>query len=123
MLIIYYKDIFRWKNLFLLVDLNLRVICDELGSVQHLYSPIGIQLGISHSKLMQFGKRDDPLSAVVDDWLRGNAETSLPISWRSVADALESKHVGQRGLANTIREKYCQEEDQQEQVSDYIKLL
>ena len=107
-------------NCFLLVDLDLRVICNELGSVKHLYFPIGIQLGVPHSKLTQFGKKEDPLSAVVDYWLSGSTKISLPISWRSVVDALESEHVGERGLANTIREKYYQEEDQQEQVSDYI---
>ena len=111
------------EKLLLLIGLNLRVICNELGSVQHLYFKIGIQLGVPRFQLLQFGERDDPLSAVVDDWLSGNSETSLRISWRSVADALESDYVGQRGLANIIREKYCQEEEHQEQVSDYIKLL
>ena len=94
------------------------MICNELGGVKHLYSAIGIQLGIPYSKLLQLKNEDDPLSAVVNDWLSGNVESSMPISWETIVAALESPHVDEVGLADTIRKKFCQEKDQQEQVSD-----
>ena len=52
----------------------------------------------------------DPLAAVVDYWLRGNVE-GVTISWKSVAEAMESSHVGERGLAKRIRMAHCYNED------------
>ena len=85
-------------------------MCDELGPIQHLWFKFGVQLGIPHSKLKEFEKEQDPLAAAVDDWLRGNAE-GVTISWKSVAEALESSHVGERGLAKIIRMAHCYNED------------
>lgn len=89
--------------------LDLRIVCDELGSIKNKWQVIGIQLGIPRTKLQDFKEEDDPLSAVIDYWLRGNAtESSVPISWQSIVAALKSKHVDEHGLAEQIREKYCQ---------------
>ncbi len=77
----------------------------------HKYFKIGIQLGIPRNKLLQFEHdEDDPPSAVVDYWLRGNVP-DVPISWKSIVEALKSEHVGEAGLAQKISKKYRQQED------------
>ena len=39
-------------------------------------------------------------------WLRGNVE-DVPAAWESLVAALESKQVGETGLAKAIATKYC----------------
>ena len=78
----------------------------ELGEVAHKWFKIGVQLSISRGKLKEFENEADPLSAVIDYWMNGNVE-EVPVSWRSVVAALESSHVGETGLANSISRKYC----------------
>ena len=85
--------------------LNLRNICSELSQVAHNWFKIGIQLGVPRHKLKEFEKDSDPLSAVVDYWLKGNVEDVL-ISWKSVMKALEC--VEEKGLAKMISKKYCE---------------
>ena len=34
-------------------------------------------------------------------------ESIVPISWKSIVSALKSDHVGERGLAEQVRKKYC----------------
>ena len=82
----------------------------ELGEVTHKWFKIGVQLGISHSKLKDFEREVDPLSAVINYWLNDNVER-VPVSWNSVVEALKSKYVGEAGLANKIRMEYCQKQD------------
>ena len=90
----------------------MRIICDELGSVETKWFKIGVQLGIPRSKLQEFKKEDDPLSAVVDYWLRGNVpESDVPISWESIVKALRSVSVGEPGLADRITLKYCMDRE------------
>ena len=60
--------------------------------------------------LEKFEKGDDPLSAVVDYWLNGNVADPIPISWKSIVKALNSKAVGETALAEEINKKYCQHE-------------
>ena len=93
----------------------MRVICNELGGVKHKSFEIGIQLGIPRNKLLEFETDRDPLSAAVNFWLSGNvSDTSPPpISWMSIVTALKSRHVDEGELADTIREIFFQEEDQQ----------
>ena len=80
-----------------------------MGSVETKWFKIGIQLGIPRDKLLEFQQSPDPLSAVVDYWLRGNVtESVIPISWQSIANALKSKRVGEPGLAEQIIKDYCQ---------------
>ncbi len=90
----------------------MRSICNALASIKIKWYELGIQLGIPRNKLLEFKKEDDPLSAVVDYWLRGNVTESVdPISWKSIVAALKSEYVGEPGLAEQISKKYCQEED------------
>ena len=93
--------------------MNLKEVCEELGEVAHRWFKIGVQLGVPHHKLKEFEKEVDPLSAVIDYWLNGNAER-VPVSWRSVAAALESSYVGETGLATRISRKYCQQNNTQQ---------
>ncbi len=90
----------------------MRAICDALGSIKTKWFEIGIQLGIPRNKLKEFEEERDPLSAVVDYWLRENVtEPVVPVSWKSIAAALKSKYVGEPGLAELISKKYCQQDD------------
>ena len=70
---------------------------------------IGIQLGIPLNKLQEFKKEDDPLSLVVDYWLKGNA--TEPVSWESIVIALKSEHVEETRLARQIIMDHCEQED------------
>ena len=87
-------------------ELTLRTICNALGEIKHKWLEVGIQLGISRSKLMEFKREEDPLSAAIEYWLKGNVE-NVPISWATVIKALESSHVGEGGLAAAVRKKAC----------------
>ena len=90
--------------------LNLRIICEELGTLKTEWHTIGVQLGIPAHKLNEFEKKDDPLSLVVGYWLDGNVpESEVPVSWESIVKALRSKYVGRPGLADRITLKYCME--------------
>ncbi len=80
-----------------------------MGRVETKWHKIGVQLGIPRNKLLEFEEERDPLSAVVDYWLKGNvAELVVPISWKSIVTALESDYIGELGLAGQIRKQYCQ---------------
>ena len=48
------------------------------------------------------------MAEAVDYWLNGNVE-GVPVSWRSVVEALKSS--GETGLAKRIEKKYCQQQD------------
>ena len=57
---------------------------------------------------MEFQQGLDPLSAVMDYWLRGNiTEPAVPISWKSIVMTLKSEYVGEPGLAEHISKKHC----------------
>ena len=90
-------------------DLDLRTICNLLGSVKSKWFEIGIQLGIPRHKLVEFRKEDDPLSAAIDYWLKGNVlDSVVPISWASIVAALKSEHVDETAVADRINSEYCQ---------------
>ncbi len=74
--------------------------------VKHKCYAVGVQLGVPHHKLKGFEKTNDPMAESIDYWLNGNVE-DVPISWNSVAEALCSKHVDERGLAMRISKKFC----------------
>lgn len=86
---------------------KLRTLCNELGEVKRKAYEIGIQLGISHSKLVELKQQGDLLAGALDYWLSGNVP-DVPITWESVVDALESPYVDETGCANKIKTKYCQ---------------
>lgn len=89
--------------------LTLKVVCEVLAPIVHKWFKIGVQLGIPYEKLMQFKSERDPLAALVTFWLRGNVE-SVSVCWRSIVEALKSKHVGESGLANKISMNYCEQQ-------------
>lgn len=92
---------------------DLRAICNALAGIKTKWFEIGIQLGIPRSKLEEFEEKRDPLSAVVDYWLKGNVtESVVPISWKSIVDALKSKYVGEPGLAEQIKQTCYIEESE-----------
>ena len=68
---------------------------------------IGVQLGVSESKLRQieadYHTLDRRFSEMISFWLNGN--TQVPVSWTSLVQVLESRFVNEKGLANQIREK------------------
>ena len=82
----------------------------ELKDVAYMWFKIGIQLGIPHGKLKEFEKEVDPLSTMIDFWLRGNVE-EVPVSWRSIVTALDN--VSEIGLAGRISKKYCNDKGKQ----------
>ncbi len=84
------------------------IVCSELGRVRHKWLTLGIQLGIPRHVLEHFKRDDDPLSAAVDYWLRGNV-TEVPITWDFLVEALKS--VDEKGCADTISKKYCTPQD------------
>ena len=84
----------------------MKLVCSELGTVDHKILKIGVQLGVPKHKLKSFEKEDSQLAAVVDYWLSGNA-LDVPICWGSVVKALKSDDVGEIGLADKISKKYC----------------
>ena len=84
----------------------MRSLCNELGEVKRKAYEIGIQLGISHAKLMELKQDGNLLSAALDFWLSGNVP-DVPVTWASIVEALESDFVNETGCANRIRAKYC----------------
>ena len=101
-----------YSSLLVQADFNLRTLCDALGSIKTKWFEVGVQLGIPRNKLLEFKKEDDPLSAVVDYWLKGNVTDSVvPISWQSIVATLKSEYVGEPGLAERINKKYCLTDD------------
>ena len=88
-------------------DLILKTIYHELESVSHKWFEIGNQLGIPCHILHQFAKEDDQLLSVVDYWVKGNVvDPVVPVSWRSIVEALKAGCVGETGLAEIINKKY-----------------
>ena len=68
---------------------------------------IGIQLGLSESKLCQIESNYHDVERcfleVISFWLNGN--TQVAVSWNSLIDVLESPFVNEKGLADKLREK------------------
>ena len=68
---------------------------------------IGVQLGISESKLRQIESNHRTVercfSEMISFWL--NENTQVAVSWNSLVDILESPFVNEKGLANKLREK------------------
>lgn len=88
-------------------------ICNVLKPVEFKWSEIGIQLGIPNCKLKVFKKEDDPLTEAINYWLKGNVE-GAKLCWKAIATALESPHVGEQGIAEEVKKKFCKEEITQE---------
>ena len=93
--------------------LDLRSVTNELGSVMDKWFQIGVQLGLSETKLHQIESNhrtaDRCFSEVVIFWLKGN--TQVAVTWKSLVEVLESSFINERGLAKRLREKYGVEPD------------
>ena len=80
---------------------------NELGSVVDKWFQIGVQLGVSESKLREIEADHHTaqrrFSEVISFWIRGN--THVPVTWKSLSQLLESSFVNERGLANKLRDK------------------
>lgn len=89
---------------FLQAMLNLKTICNILGGISYKWFKIGVQLGIPFNTLKEYEKEDDPLSAVIDYWLKGNVSNEdCPISWQTLVTVLSS--IGELGLAKQIMQQ------------------
>ena len=82
-------------------------IVNELSTLIDKWYEIGVQLGVSESKLRQIeadhttvGRR---FSEVISFWLKGN--TQVAMNWESLVIVLESSFVDEKGLAKKLREK------------------
>ena len=87
--------------------LDLRSITNELGSVIDKWFQIGVQLGVSESKLRQIRADNHTVhmyfTEMISFWLNGN--TQVAVSWESIINVLESHFVDEKSLANQLREK------------------
>ena len=87
--------------------LDLRSVTNELGSVMDKWFQIGVQLGLSETKLHQIESdhrtADRCFSEVIIFWLKGN--TQVAVTWKSLVDVLDSSFVNERGLAKRLKEK------------------
>ena len=92
---------------YLISELDLRNVTNELGSVKAKWHIIGVQLGIDPAKLEEieynYQTADRRFSEVINFWLRGN--TRVAMSWESLVEVLESPSVDEKGLAMRLREK------------------
>ena len=95
--------------LMLTAHLDWSTICEELAKVRYKWWDIGKKLHVPYHKLKEFEKEADQLAAIINYWLNGNVE-DIPVTWRSIVAVLESSSVDERGLAKTIKDKYCQSE-------------
>ena len=81
---------------------------NELGSVVSKWFQIGIQLGVSESRLHQIEAdhrtANRCLSEVIIFWLSGN--TNADVTWETLTMALEASAVDERGLAKNLIQKY-----------------
>ena len=93
-----------------------------LSTAKHKWFEIGMQLGLPYHKLEEFKEKRDPLAAVIDYWLRLNVK-DVPVTWRSIVDALKSDQVDESGLAKSIEEKYHNKENHKDMDFDRGKRL
>ena len=90
-----------------------REIVELLSTASEKWKSIGLQLGLSMSDLNKIGElpNSDPvnrLSAMIDEWLKGNGNQRTP---KTLAEALKSKSVRERKLAESVENKYGKEEE------------
>ena len=87
--------------------MDLQKVTNELGTVVDKWFQIGVQLGVSESKLREIEADHHTaqrcFSEVISFWIKGN--THVPVTWKSLSQVLESSFVNERGLANELRKK------------------
>ena len=93
--------------IFITAAVDLQKVTNELGSVVDKWFQIGVQLGVSESKLREIEADHHTaqrrFSMVISFWIRGN--THVPVTWKLLIQVLESSFVNEQGLANELREK------------------
>ncbi len=77
-------------------------VCNLLCTVPDKLSKIGVQLGIPTHKLDEFKKEDDTLLKTIDYWLRGNVKDVVPVTWKSIVEALQR-------YTTTLKTFFCTE--------------
>ena len=91
----------------LTVSINdLRNILEELVGVCNKWYEVGLRLNMPPGTLDTFKHLEPRISMreILACWLRG---TNPPPTWEALADALESRTVGETALAQQLRSKYC----------------
>ena len=67
-------------------------------------------LKIPRHKLKEFEKEAEPFVAVVDYWLGGNVKNTS-LTWKTIVKVLQDDYLDEKGLADTIKKKYIQQEE------------
>ena len=95
-------------SIFFTLALDFQQVTNELGSVVSKWFQIGIQLGVSETKLHEIEADHRTaircLSEVIIFWLNGN--TRADVTWESLITALEASIVNEKGLARSLVQKY-----------------
>ena len=86
---------------------DLGQVMEEVLDVSAHWYPLGLQLNVRTGTLdsihMQFSDPRDQLREMLRTWLT----TSDSTSWKTLTDALRSRIVGARQLAENLETKYC----------------
>ena len=94
------------------IGVTLKAAINELYSVCPKWYNIGIQLDIPTYQLKIFEQKTsnsmDQLRDTLDYWMNNDPSPS----WRGLVDALKAPSVGEKRLAEEIKEKYCDPAEQ-----------
>ena len=90
-------------------------VLNAIYTASHKWFPIGVQLGISVQTLSVIRREHhdnatDCLTEMLQRWL--TSISSLP-TWSGLVQALSSAPVGEKRLAEEIRERYCHQDGEQ----------
>ena len=94
----------------LIVGLDLTTLTSELSPAKNKWHEIGVQLKIELSHLNDIEDMhttsERRMTEMLGYWLDGNTEA--PICWESILKCLRAPTVNKRGLAEELKQKYCQ---------------
>ena len=93
---------------------DLRAVLDAIYTVRHKWYYIGLELKIPYHTLDPIKAQcpnniEDCLTEMLKQWL---SSTSSP-TWSDLVQALSSGPVGEKRLAEEIREQYCHQDGEQ----------
>ena len=92
--------------------LTLKATINALHSVCPKWYNIGVQLEVPTFQLKIIEKKSsdlmDQLCDTLDYWMNNNPSAS----WRHLVDALKAPSVGEKRLAEQIKEEYCDVEEE-----------
>ena len=93
---------------------DLADVVDAVHTAMHKWRAIGLQLRVPEDTLegiqVQHTKPADCLREMLQQWL---VHLWTPPTWSSLVQALSSGVVGEMGLAEVIRMRYCHQDGQQ----------